>query len=82
MSSSLWFNLGHKILLKVLQLQMDVWIEAGLLAQIHQRYVLYGEFKFKLVLVFELTLTTEPEWTINMQEDLNMLVLHQDWAQS
>jgi hypothetical protein len=28
---------------------------------------------FKLVLVFELILTTEPEWMNEMQVDLNML---------
>jgi hypothetical protein len=31
--------------------------------------------------MFELTLTTEPAWTTNMQADLNMLVPHQDLVQ-
>jgi hypothetical protein len=39
--------------------------------------VLYRESMFELVLVFELTLSTEQS-TIDMQADLNMLVLYQD----
>jgi hypothetical protein len=47
----------------------------SLSAWIHWRCVLYQDIMIGLVLVFELTLTTEHEWMTPMQVDLNMLAL-------